>query len=220
MLKIAPSLLAADFACLKQDIERVAGADYLHVDVMDGQFVPNISFGTPVIAAIAGISDLPLDVHLMVNEPGHLLEGIVAAGQGKIDCITVHAEACRHLHRTLQVIRSLKTKAGVALNPATPVSYLRYVAPLVDRVLVMTVNPGFGGQQFLEETLPKIEDVSRLLESIGMPREIEVDGGIDPQTARRVVSAGARILVAGSAIFKAVNPEEIVDELRKADVVK
>ncbi|NLJ24896.1 MAG: ribulose-phosphate 3-epimerase [Firmicutes bacterium] len=219
MLKIAPSLLAADFTCLEQDIARVDKADYLHLDVMDGRFVPNISFGPPVIAAVAKITPLPLDVHLMIEEPERLLYDIFKAGQGKIDCITVHGEACRHLHRTLQEIKNLNVKAGVALNPATPIGSLKYVASLVDRVLIMTVNPGFGGQAFLGETIPKIEDTAGLLKSLGVSFEIEVDGGIDPKTAPLVVAAGARVLVAGSAIFGADHPHEVIRELRESSKV-
>jgi ribulose-phosphate 3-epimerase len=219
MLKIAPSLLAADFTCLEQDIARVDKADYLHLDVMDGRFVPNISFGPPVIAAVAKVAPLPLDVHLMIEEPEHLLYDIFKAGQVKIDCITVHGEACRHLHRTLQEIKNLNVKAGVALNPATPIGSLKYVASLVDRVLIMTVNPGFGGQAFLGETIPKIEDTAGLLKSLGVSFEIEVDGGIDPKTAPLVVAAGARVLVAGSAIFGADHPHEVIRELRESSKV-
>ncbi|NLY52178.1 MAG: ribulose-phosphate 3-epimerase [Firmicutes bacterium] len=215
MLKIAPSLLAADFACLKEEMAKVEKADYLHVDVMDGQFVPNISFGPPVIAAAARISPLPFDVHMMVEEPERLIPDIFAAGQGKIDCITIHWEACRHVHRTLQVIKNLEVKAGVALNPATPISELKYILPLIDRILIMTVNPGFGGQAFLSEVLPKIEDAANLITSAKATCDIEVDGGIDRQTAPLVVSAGARVLVAGTAIFRAPDPEQVIEDLRQ-----
>ena len=214
MLKIAASLLAADFACLKRDIGRVEKADYLHVDVMDGLFVPNISFGPPVIGAVADITPVPLHLHLMVWEPGRLLDGLYAAGGGQIDCITVHAEACTHLHRTLQEIKNLGVKAGVALNPATSTDGIRHVLGLVDRVLVMTVNPGFGGQQFLWEMVPKIRATKELMDSAGVECEIGVDGGIDMVTAPEVVEAGARFLVAGSAIFKADRPEQVIAGLR------
>ncbi|HHV94575.1 MAG TPA: ribulose-phosphate 3-epimerase [Firmicutes bacterium] len=220
MIKIAPSLLAADFACLKEELAKVKDADYLHVDVMDGHFVPNISFGPPVIAAAAAVSTLPLDVHLMVNEPERLIPDIFAAGQGKIDCITVHWEACRHIHRTLQVIRNLKVRVGVSLNPATPVLNLKYILPLIDRMLIMTVNPGFGGQAFLSEVVPKIEDAARLISSLKAGCEIEVDGGIDRQTAPVVVNAGAKILVAGTAIFRAPDPARAIKDLRRASEVK
>lgn len=217
MLKIAASLLAADFACLKRDIERVERADYLHVDVMDGLFVPNISFGPPVIKAVADISPVPLHLHLMVWEPGRLLDDLYRAGGSKIDCITVHAEACTHLHRTLQEITHLGVKAGVALNPATPTENIKHVLNLVDRILVMTVNPGFGGQQFLGEMVPKIRATKELIDSLGVECEIGVDGGIDPLTAPEVVEAGARFLVAGSAVFKSDNPEQIIAKLRSVD---
>ncbi len=215
MIKIAPSLLAADFACLKDEIAKVEKADYLHIDVMDGQFVPNISFGPPVLAGAARVSPLPFDVHLMVEEPEWLIPRIFEAGLGKIDCITVHWEACRHVHRTLQVIRDLGVKAGVALNPATPISVLQYILPLVDRILVMTVNPGFGGQAFLSEVIPKIEDAVRMLAAADADCEIEVDGGIDLETAPLAVSVGARILVAGTAIFRAPDPQEAMESLRQ-----
>ncbi|NLA59380.1 MAG: ribulose-phosphate 3-epimerase [Firmicutes bacterium] len=215
MIKIEPSLLAADFACLREELAKVKKADYLHVDVMDGRFVPNISFGPSVIAAAAKVSPLPLDVHLMVEEPERLIPDVLAAGQGKIDCITIHWEACRHVHRTLQVIKNFRIKAGVALNPATPISDLKYILPLIDRVLIMTVNPGFGGQDFLFEVVPKIEDAANLIASAKANCEIKVDGGIDRQTAPLVVKAGARILVAGTAIFRAPDPGEAIEDLRR-----
>jgi len=211
---IAASLLAADFACLEQEVAKVANADYLHVDVMDGQFVPNISFGPPVIASIAKITPIPLHVHLMVEEPIRLLDSIFASGEGQIDCITVHAEACKHLHRTLQAIKDRGIKAGVALNPATSVTGLEHVTELLDRVLVMTVNPGFGGQQFLLEMVPKIKATHQLLSSLGVSKEIGVDGGIDLETGPLVVEAGASFLIAGSAIFGADEPDRVIEQLR------
>ena len=152
---------------------------------------------------------------MMVEEPERLIPDIFAAGQGKIDCITIHWEACRHVHRTLQVIKNLEVKAGVALNPATPISELKYILPLIDRILIMTVNPGFGGQAFLSEVLPKIEDAANLITSAKATCDIEVDGGIDRQTAPLVVSAGARVLVAGTAIFRAPDPEQVIEDLRQ-----
>lgn len=213
MVKIAPSVLAADFACLERSIARVGDADWLHVDVMDGRFVPNLTFGAPIVAALRRISPLPLDVHLMVDEPDPLLPALVEAGA---DRLTVHAEACRHLHRTLQRIQELGVKAGVALNPATNAEAVEYVLPLVDLVLVMTVNPGFGGQAFLPGVLTKISDLAGRGAAAGRELWIEVDGGITPETAGEAVAAGANVLVAGTAVFGARDPGLACRRLREA----
>jgi ribulose-phosphate 3-epimerase len=203
-IRIAPSILAADFTRLGEHIREAeaAGADWIHIDVMDGHFVPSLSFGAIVVEAARRITALPLDVHIMVTEPGHLLEGFAKAGAY---AITVHQEACIHLHRTLQTIRSLGCKVGVAINPATPASSLSEVLPMVDLVLPMTVNPGYGGQKFLPETLPKIRQIRQMLADRGLDHvEISVDGGIGPETAPQSVQAGANVLVAGTAVF---NPQ-------------
>lgn len=200
-IRIAPSILAADFARLGEHIREAeaAGADWIHIDVMDGHFVPSLSFGSIVVEATRRVTSLPLDVHIMVTEPDHLLEGFAKAGANGI---TVHQEACVHLHRTLQTIRSLGCKVGVAINPATPASSLSEVLPMVDLVLPMTVNPGYGGQKFLPETLPKIRQIRQRLDERGLGHvEISVDGGIGPETAPQVVQAGANVLVAGTAVF-------------------
>lgn len=200
-VKIAPSILSADFAALGEAVRaaEAAGADMIHVDVMDGHFVPNLTIGPPVVAALRRVTSLPLDVHLMIETPERYLEAFVRAGA---DYLTVHPEASVHLHRTLHTIRALGVRAGVALNPSTPELALRYVTSLLDMVLVMTVNPGFGGQSFLHEVLPKISAVRALLDESGRRDAlVAVDGGIDGQTAPLVVAAGADTLVAGSAIF-------------------
>lgn len=199
-VKIAPSILSADFARLGDEVRAidVAGADYIHVDVMDGHFVPNLTIGPAVVRALRPLSAKPFDVHLMIAPVDPMLEAFALAGA---DILTVHPESGPHLHRTLQTIKSLGKKAGVALNPATPVEALDHVLDLVDLVLVMTVNPGFGGQAFLPLT-GKIEAVRARIAASGRSIDLEVDGGINPATARAVMAAGADVLVAGSAVFQ------------------
>lgn len=201
-IRIAPSILSADFACLGAAIKMAeeAGADVIHVDVMDGHFVPNMTIGPPVVAALRKATRLPLDVHLMIETPERYVEAFAQAGA---DILTVHPEATAHLHQVLRQIRGLGVQAGVSLNPATSESALHYVLGMVDLVLVMTVNPGFGGQDFLPEMLPKIAAVRSLLDAAGSPAWLSVDGGINAETAPVVVAHGADHLVAGSAIFAA-----------------
>ena len=213
MVKIAPSILSADFVALGDDIERVegGGADQLHVDVMDGRFVPNLTIGPVVVAAIRKRTRLPLDVHLMIVEPERFVAEFVAAGA---DMVTVHAEACPHLQRTLAQIRELGAKAGAALNPSTPPDALRYVLDDLDLVLVMSVNPGFGGQAFIPGAHRKIREVKALLGD--RPVEVSVDGGVKAGLAKSLVQDGATTLVAGSAIFGAADPAAAVRALRDA----
>ena len=198
---VAPSILAADFARLGEEIAAVAaaGADYIHVDVMDGHFVPNITIGPAVVKAVRGETDLPFDVHLMISPVDPYIEAFVEAGA---DILTVHPEAGPHLHRTLETIKAAGAKAGVALNPATPASVVEPVLDDVDLVLVMSVNPGFGGQAFIPSQLAKIEKIRALIDASGRDIALEVDGGVDPQTAPRAIAAGADMLVAGSAVFR------------------
>lgn len=216
MIKIAPSILAADFATLGAAVQaaEAAGADYLHVDVMDGHFVPNLTLGPPVIAALRRYTRLPLDVHLMIEAPERSLADYAHAGA---DILTVHVEACPHLHRTIQQIRELGVRPGVTLNPATALETLREILPFVDHVLVMTVNPGFGGQSFIPTMTAKVARLAALIAEAGVAVEIEVDGGIDVGTTPAIVAAGARILVAGTAVFR--HPEGVaagVTALRQA----
>jgi ribulose-phosphate 3-epimerase len=199
-IKLAPSVLSADFARLGDQVTEAerAGADRIHVDVMDGHFVPNISIGPLVVRALRRVTRLPLETHLMIEEPDRYLEAFVEAGS---DTLIVHQEGAAHLHRTVHQIKALGKHVGVAINPATPAAVLEEILPDLDLVLVMTVNPGFGGQQFITNTLPKLRRVRQLIDQIRPPCELEVDGGIDPTTAPAVVAAGARVLVAGSAVF-------------------
>jgi ribulose-phosphate 3-epimerase len=202
-LKLAPSVLSADFARLADAVQQAegAGADWIHLDVMDGHFVPNITIGPPVVAAVRRVTRLPLDVHLMIESPDRLLEAFAGAGA---DRITVHQEACVHLHRTVENIRELGAIPQVSLNPATPISMLEEILPYIELVLVMTVNPGFGGQRFIETSIAKIAALREGLDTLGLHHvEIEVDGGIAPATAPAVVAAGANVLVAGAAVFNA-----------------
>ena len=219
MITIAPSILSADFAALGRDIAAVerGGADLIHVDVMDGHFVPNITIGPPVVRAIKRVASKPLDVHLMIEEPDRYIEDFVDAGASMV---SVHVEAVPHLHRTLQAIKELGAKAGVALNPSTPVGSLEEVASLVDHVLVMSVNPGFGGQTFIPRSPSKIQAVRALLDRQGNAAPIEVDGGIDGTNAARIIEAGASILVAGTSIFGTGDPERATRELRAAALQK
>lgn len=200
MAKIAPSLLAADFADLKEEIKKIelGGADYLHLDVMDGNFVPNITFGAPVIKRLKSVAKIPFDVHLMIERPERYIKDFVDAGA---DILTVHAEASTHLHRTIQEIKSYNIKAGVSLNPATPLSVLEYILDDIDLVLIMSVNPGFGGQSFIESSKEKIKKVKEMIGDRDII--IEVDGGVNLKNARELVDLGVDLLVAGSAVFGA-----------------
>jgi ribulose-phosphate 3-epimerase len=215
MVKIAPSLLSADFRNIETEIKRVeeCGADLLHLDVMDGHFVPNITFGPMIVAAIRRCTKLPLDVHLMIENPDFFAESFVKAGA---DYLTVSFEACRHLHRTIDLIRSFKIKAGCALNPATPFCAVQPVLRELDLLLLMTVNPGFGGQKFIRSVIPKIEEAKDFIRQHKLKTEIEVDGGINPRTAKLVKEAGAGILVAGAAIFKSKNYCRTVKAIRES----
>jgi ribulose-phosphate 3-epimerase len=202
MIKLAPSILSADFARLGEQVAEVtkAGADYIHVDVMDGHFVPNITIGAPVVASIRPLTSLPLDVHLMIEHPEQYISEFAKAGA---DIITVHVEACPHLHGTIKSIKELGAKAGVSLNPATPLSSMEEIIHHVDLILIMSVNPGFGGQSFIPATLPKIENTRKLLDDKKLNAELEVDGGVTADNAASVVKAGANVLVAGNSVFKA-----------------
>jgi ribulose-phosphate 3-epimerase len=215
-VQIAPSILSADFAALGEAVAAAerGGADLIHVDVMDGHFVPNISIGAPVVRSLKRVATVPLDVHLMISDPDRYLEAFVEAGAAML---SVHVEVLPHLHRTVHAIRALGARAGVVLNPSTPVVSLEQIAGDVDFVLVMSVNPGFGGQTFIPRSESKVREVRALLDRAGnTAAPIEIDGGIDMHTAPRVVAAGARILVAGSAIFHAPDPERATRDLKAA----
>jgi ribulose-phosphate 3-epimerase len=201
-IKLAPSILSADFARLGEQVAEAtkAGADYIHIDVMDGHFVPNITIGAPVVASLRSWTHLPLDVHLMIEQPERYISRFADSGA---DIITVHVEACPHLHRTIQVIKELGIKAGVALNPASPLSMVDEIMPQLDLILIMSVDPGFGGQAFIPETLEKISRLRRILDSRKVDAELEVDGGITINNASSIVKAGGRVLVVGTSMFNA-----------------
>ncbi|HVJ92567.1 MAG TPA: ribulose-phosphate 3-epimerase [Labilithrix sp.] len=212
---VAPSLLSADFARLGEEIASVeaAGADWLHVDVMDGRFVPNITIGPLVVKAVRRVTKLPLDVHLMIVEPERYVDAFAEAGA---DTITIHVEACTHLHRTLSYIRSLGKRAGVTMNPSTSEDSVRYVLDVCDQILVMSVNPGFGGQSFLPEVVPKVAAIRRMIDERKLPIDLEIDGGITETTAKEAIAAGARVLVAGNAVFNAKDRKAAIAAIREA----
>ncbi len=214
MIKVAPSILSADFRNIEKELKKVesSGADLIHLDVMDGHFVPNITFGPMIVRDINRSTELPLDVHLMIENPDSYLEVFVQAGA---DYLTVSIEACRHLHRTLSRIRELNVKVGCALNPATPFELVKPVMKKLDLLLIMTVNPGFGGQKFIPEILPKIKEAKEFIIKNDLKTEIEVDGGINPKTAQSVIQNGATVLVAGDAIFKSRDYKEVIRELKE-----
>lgn len=210
---ISPSILSADMAHLARDLERIASADYVHVDVMDGHFVPNLSYGTAIVSACKAATDTPLDVHLMVDNPDSTVDWYLDAGA---DLVTVHAEASVHLNRTVAHIKDRGAKAGVVLNPATPVNVLEEMIDELDMVLLMSVNPGFGGQKFIPSTIAKLHKLSALCAEHGVSPLIEVDGGINASNAQDVVAAGANVLVAGSAVFGTDDPAQAIAEIRNA----
>lgn len=214
--KIAPSILTADFARLGESVQAAAqgGADYIHLDVMDGRFVPNITFGPTIVRAVRSVTDLPLDVHLMIDDPDRYLADFAEAGA---NILTVHAEATVHLHRTVQRITELGCRAGVAINPATPVETVREILPFVDMILVMSVNPGFGSQRFIETSTAKLRRVRQLQEDLNPLCDLEVDGGIDTRNIDDVIRSGANVIVTGSAVFNdRATPGENIAKLRKA----
>lgn len=212
-VRIAPSILSADFGRLAEEVKAIeaAGADYVHVDVMDGRFVPNITIGPLVVEAVKRATTLPLDVHLMIVEPEKYIDDFAKAGAA---IITVHQETCPHLHRTLQQIRNAGAKPSVVLNPSTPLSAIEEVLGEVSQVLLMSVNPGFGGQAFIPSTVDKVKRLRAMLDARGLAVDIEVDGGINPTTAKQVVAAGANVLVAGNAVFKAPDYKAAIAALR------
>ena len=214
MIKLAPSILSADFARLLEDVKKVekAGCEYLHIDVMDGHFVPNITLGPGIVKSLRKDVNMVFDAHLMIENPDNYIKEFADAG---CDIIVVHQEACTHLHRTIQNIKSHGIKAGVALNPATPIETIKYVLQDVDMVLLMSVNPGFGGQSYIPVVTKKIKELRALIDEMGLDIDIEVDGGVKPSNISEVVNAGANVIVAGSAIFNAGNIDEAVKSLRE-----
>ncbi|MEN2258265.1 ribulose-phosphate 3-epimerase [Paraclostridium benzoelyticum] len=213
MIKMAPSILSADFARLLEDVKKVerAGCEYLHIDVMDGHFVPNITLGPAIVKSLRKDVNMVFDAHLMIENPDNYIKDFVDAG---CDMIVVHEEACTHLHRTIQNIKSFNVKAGVALNPATPIENIKYILNDIDMVLIMTVNPGFGGQSFIGTMVDKIKELKALIDEKGLDVDIQVDGGIKPSNVSEVVKAGANVIVAGSAIFNSDDIEATVKEFR------
>lgn len=213
--KIAPSILSADFAHLAEEIRKVeeAGADMIHVDVMDGHFVPNFTIGPPIVRAIRKVTRLPLDVHLMMTHPDDLIPDFIKAGS---DYLTVHVETCPHLHRTIQSIKENGVKAGVALNPATALSLVEPILPFVDLLLVMSVNPGFGGQSFIPQVLDKVREARRMIDERKLSVELEVDGGLKVDNVGEVAQAGADIFVTGSAVFHSKDYKETLEKMRQA----
>jgi ribulose-phosphate 3-epimerase len=211
MIKLAPSILSADFARLLEDVKKVekAGCEYLHIDVMDGHFVPNITLGPQVVKSLRKNVNMVFDAHLMIENPDKYIKDFVDAG---CDIIVVHQEACPHLHRTIQNIKSHNVKAGVALNPATPIETIKHIISDVDMILIMTVNPGFGGQTFIENMIDKIKELKNLIDSKNLNVDIQVDGGIKPENVKCVVDAGANVIVAGSAIF---NSDDILNAVKQ-----